>query len=57
MTIAARKVAVFKPSKELSEHVNGTADAVDQAGDDMTGTAMQPDDQGPAKLHGDKIDV
>ena len=57
MTIAARKVAVFKPSKELSGHVNGTADAVDQAGDDITGTAMQPDDEGPAKPHGDKIDV
>ena len=57
MTIAARKVAVFKASKELSEHVNGTADPANAAHDEMTGTAMQPDDEGPAKLHGDKIDV
>lgn len=51
MTIAAKKVAVFKPSKELADRVNGGV------------SASEPDEEGPvaepspesAKVHGDKI--
>jgi nucleoid DNA-binding protein len=49
MTIAARTVAVFKPSKELSGRVN--AGATDDAGLD---TDAQPS-EGSTKVHGDKI--
>lgn len=31
MTIAAKKVAVFKPSKELAERVNGSAETASSA--------------------------
>ena len=41
MTIAARRVCVFKPGKELAERVN-------------TGTTAQPAEES-AKVHGDKI--
>ena len=49
MTIAARNVAVFKPSKELSARVNGTAlkddDVIAEPG------------EGSLKVHGDKINT
>ena len=48
MTIAARNVAVFKPSKELSGRVNGAAGGGQEA--------AQPG-QGSAKVHGDKLDI
>ena len=41
MTIAARRVAVFKPGKELADRVN-------------TGMTAQPAEES-AKVHGDKI--
>ena len=43
LTIAARTVTVFKPSKELADRVNGKGSA-------------EPSD-GSLKVHGDKIDV
>jgi DNA-binding protein HU-beta len=46
MTIAARSVAVFKPSKELADRVN-TA---------QPGGVAEPADES-AKVHGDKINV
>ena len=49
MTIPARNVAVFKPSKELSVRVNGT-------GPDSDGDTAQPSD-GSTKVHGDKINT
>jgi hypothetical protein len=56
MTIAARNVAVFKPSKELSGRLNGTPEDGSEAGGVNTGTVAQPQ-QGSEKVHGDKIDV
>ena len=52
MTIAARNVAVFKPSKELSSRLNGGSE--DEAGYDVTTDVAQPS-QGSEKVHGDKI--
>jgi nucleoid DNA-binding protein len=55
MTIAARKVAVFKPSKELAERVNGKSAAAGEskaAQDDMP--EAEPS-SGSTKVHGDKI--
>ena len=49
MTIPARNVAVFKPSKELSVRVNGTGDPGD-------GDLAQPS-EGSTKVHEDKIDT
>jgi len=43
MTIAAKRVCVFKPGKELAERVNSG------------GTVAQPAEES-AKVHGDKID-
>jgi DNA-binding protein HU-beta len=54
MTIAARKVAAFKPSNELSARLNGATDAAEGAGETAADTVAQPS-EGPAKLHGDKI--
>jgi nucleoid DNA-binding protein len=55
MTIAARNVAVFRPSKELSGLLNGGSEG--EAGDDVTtGTHSHPSDSS-AKVHGDKIDM
>jgi len=56
MTIAARKVAVFKPSKELSSRLNGTSEDGDDAGGANTDTVAEPQ-QSSLKVHGDKIDV
>ena len=48
MTIAARKVASFRPSKELAERAN--------AGQPNSGGVAEPA-EGSAKVHGDKIDA
>ena len=55
MTIAARNVAVFKPSKELSSRLNGTSE--DQAGTGVTTDTVAQPSQGSAKIHGGKIDI
>jgi hypothetical protein len=56
MTIAARNVPVFKPSKELSGRLNGTPEEGAEAGGLNTDTVAQSQ-QGSEKVHGDKIDV
>jgi DNA-binding protein HU-beta len=56
LTIAARNVAVFKPSKELSGRLNGTPVNGDKADGSTDNTVAQPQ-QGSSKVHGDKIDV
>ncbi len=55
ITIAARKVAVFKPSKELSGRLNGGSE--DEPGDDVTTDTVAQPQQGSDKLHGDKLDT
>jgi DNA-binding protein HU-beta len=55
MTIAARNVAVFKPSKELSGRLKGSSE--DEAGDDVTTEGLAKPSDGSAKVHGDKIDI
>ncbi len=55
MTIAARNVAVFKPSKELSARLN--RDSKHEAGDNVTTDAVAEPSYGSAKVHGDKIDI
>ena len=55
MTIAARNVAVFKPSKELSGRLNGTAE--DEAGGGVTTDTVAQPSQGSAKIHADKMDI
>jgi integration host factor subunit beta len=49
MTIPARNVALFKPSKELAVRVNGT-------GQDTDSDVAQPS-EGSTKVHGDKINT
>jgi DNA-binding protein HU-beta len=59
ITIAARKAAVFKPSKELTARVNRTTDAnMDRDNRDNHADKLPTTEPsaGPAKLHGDKID-
>src|SRR5215203_1520017 len=51
LTIAARNVAVFKPSNELSGRLNGGSE--DEPGTD---TVAQPQ-QGSEKVHGNKLDT
>jgi DNA-binding protein HU-beta len=55
ITIAARNVAVFKASKELSDRLN--AGSASEGGDDVTNQGLAQPSDGSAKLHGDKIDV
>jgi DNA-binding protein HU-beta len=59
IAIPARKVAVFKPSKELPERVNGAATSNDDTGLPATvdSIPVAEPSEGSAKLHGDKIDV
>jgi DNA-binding protein HU-beta len=52
MTIAARRAAAFKPGRELSERINGQAGAAGASG----GMQAEPS-EGPAKVHGDKIEM
>jgi DNA-binding protein HU-beta len=56
MTIAARNVAVFKPSKELSGRLNGMPEGSAEASDVNTDIVAQPQ-HGSEKVHGDKIDT
>ena len=56
MTIAARNLAVLKPSKELSGRLNGDSEDEAEAGDVNIDTLAQPQ-QGCEKVHGDKLDV
>ena len=53
LTIAARKVAVFKPGRELAERVNRTATSAASGGS----IPSEERSEGSAKMHGDKIDV
>jgi len=55
LTIAARNVAVFKPSKELSGRLNGMSE--DEAGGGVTTDIVAQPSQGSAKIHGDTIDI
>src|ERR1051325_3015326 len=57
ITIAARKAAVFKPSKELAERVNraGMADINPEHTAVQDGTPMAEPTPESAKVHGDKI--
>jgi nucleoid DNA-binding protein len=53
MTIAARNVAAFKPSKELASRLNGGgAGAGDASQDDSAQVS-----EGSTKVHGDKINT
>jgi integration host factor alpha subunit len=49
ITIAARRVAVFKPSKELTERLNSAR------AEPTSGGAVAEPSEASAKLHGDKI--
>ena len=53
ITIAARNAAVFKPSRELAQRVNGRM-GTDESVRDVE--HAQPS-EGSAKLHGDKINI
>ena len=53
LTIAARNVAVFKPSRELAERVNGMGTSAASGG---SMSSAEPREES-AKVHGDKIDV
>ena len=57
LTIAARNVAVFKPSKELSSRLNGTAADSGETGDDVTADTVAHPTEGSTKIHGDKINT
>ena len=65
LTIPAKRVAVFKPSKELADRVNATSAPVDEATElataESTPTAQSSEDsqpsEGSAKVHGDKINT
>lgn len=56
MTIAARKVAVFKPSKEVSGRLNRAAEGGEEAGIATIDTVAQPSESS-TKIHGDKINT
>jgi nucleoid DNA-binding protein len=51
ITIAARKAAVFKASKELTDRLNGAR--AEAASESMAAESSEA----PAKLHGDKIEI
>ena len=55
MTIAARNVAVFKPSRELSGHLNSGSE--ERANDEATTSGVAQPSHGSTKVHGDKIDI
>ena len=56
LTIAARNVAVFKPSKELSSRLNETT-ADSETGDDVAADTVAHPSEGSTKVHGDKINA
>lgn len=55
ITIAARNVAAFKPSKELSAQLNGGSE--EEPNDDILSDAEAQPQDGSEKVHGDKIDT
>jgi nucleoid DNA-binding protein len=59
ITILAKKVVAFKPSKELADRVNAIEGRTGEAGQRPAGNTvpLAEPSPGPAKLHGDKIDV
>jgi hypothetical protein len=57
LTIPAKKVATFKPGKELADRVNGTS-ASAQTSEPPPGDAPVAQlSEGSAKVHGDKINT
>jgi DNA-binding protein HU-beta len=56
LTIPAKKVALFKPSKELAQRVNGTS-APDQASAPEEDGPVAQLGEGSAKVHGDKFNI
>jgi len=56
LTIPAKKVALFKPSKELAQCVNGTS-ASDQANPPEEDGPLAQLSEGSAKVHGDKFNI
>jgi nucleoid DNA-binding protein len=59
ITIFAKKVLVFKAGKELADRVNAIEGRTGEAGQLPAGNTvpLAEPSPGPAKLHGDKIDV
>ena len=55
MTIAARNVPVFKPSKELAERVNASVQG--EAGAQTDADTVAVPSEGSTKFHGDKINT
>ena len=56
LTIPAKKVALFKPSKELAQRVNGTSVSDQASAPEEDGPVAQLS-EGCAKVHGDKINT
>jgi DNA-binding protein HU-beta len=56
LTIPAKKVALFKPSKELAQRVNGTSVSDQASAPEEDGPVAQLS-EGSAKVHGDKINT
>jgi DNA-binding protein HU-beta len=56
LTIPAKKVALFKPSKELAQRVNGTSVSDQASAPEEDGPVAQLS-EGSAKVHGDKINI
>jgi hypothetical protein len=50
ITIAARNVAVFKPSKELSDRLSNSSE--NEVGNDVTIDGVAQTSEGSAKVHG-----
>ena len=57
LTIAARNVAVFKPSKELSSRLNETTADRGETGDPVAADTAVHASEGSTKVHGDKINA
>ena len=56
LTISAKKVALFKPSKELAQRVNGTSVSDQASAPEEDGPVAQLS-EGSAKVHGDKFNI
>jgi DNA-binding protein HU-beta len=56
LTIPAKKVALFKPSKELAQRVNGTSVSDQASAPEEDGPVAQLS-EGSAKVHGDKFNI
>ncbi|MEP6539582.1 MAG: HU family DNA-binding protein [Bryobacteraceae bacterium] len=57
LTIAARNVAVFKPSKELTARLNGAVQGSPEAAVADTTHAVAQLSEESTKVHGDKINM